>query len=347
MSRSEHAPTVMRPGIPTVGPVERALALRSLPLFRALPAREVSVLAQLLREQAIPRGRQLQSAGSRVSALHLLTDGRVRIERDGAPATSLEAPQALGLIELLAGAPARLTVTADTNVMALVIDRGALLDVLEDQFLLVLHLRDALGGELAARQADLGRYDLPRTEAVPMEPAAVGSTALDLVQALLWLEQIPELRALGVAVLAALLGEEPTTRFAAGELLLAAGTEATRFLVLVEGDVVCTAADGATSFRAGRGDALGRDAVLAGLAHPYSAVAETAGIAIPVDAQVFWDQAEDNFQVALAALSMSARRLLWLEELEPDRPHGGITAAAPAGGRHFDGAVPATSTEDG
>lgn len=304
--------------IPTVGPVERALALRSLPLFRGLPARDLSVLAQLLREHVVPRGRALQSAGKRVDAVHLLTDGRVRLQRDGAPIVSLDAPVALGLIELLAGEPARLTAIAETNVTSLVIDRSALLDVLEDQFPLVLHLRTALGRQIAARQAEMGRYDLPRIQS-PLEPAAIGTVALDLVESLLWLEQFPELRRLGVAVLAALLGEEPTVRFAAGERLFEAGAEAERFMVIVEGSVVCTSDAGAT-FRAGPGDVLGRDAVLAGLAHAYSAEAATAGFAIPIAAQAFWDLAEDNFHVASAALSMSARRLLWLEEQQPDRP---------------------------
>lgn len=313
--------------IPTVGPVERALALRSLPLFRGLPAREVSALAQLLREHVVPRGRLLQRAGSRVNALHLLTDGRVRLQRDDAPAEFLEAPEALGLLELLAGEPARLTAIADSNVTALVIDRGALLDVLEDQFQLVLHLRTALGRQIADRQAELGCYELPRG-GTPIEPAANGSAPLDLVESLLWLEQVPELRALGVAALAELLGEEPTVRFAAAEQLFEAGAEATRLIVLVEGDVVCTAADGTAPFRASRGDVLGREAVLAGLAHPYSAVAETAGIAIPIDAQRFWDLAEDHFQVALAALSMSARRLLWLEEQQPPGPDRGIATVS-------------------
>jgi CRP-like cAMP-binding protein len=326
--RSDPSAMPMRRWIPTVGPVERTLALRSLPLFRGLPARELSALAQLLHEQVVPRGQLLHRAGSHVQALHLLTDGRVRLQHDATPAAILEAPQALGFVELLAGEPARVTAVAESIVTALVIDRGALLDVLEDQFSLVLHLRTALGRQIAARQTELGRYELPRTGA-PIAPARIGSAPLDLVESLLRLEQVPELRTFGVAVLAALVGEEPTVSFTAGERLFDAGAEATRLIVLVEGDVVCTAADNAATFRAGPGDVLGRDAVLGGLEHPYSAVAETAGIAIPIDAQRFWDLAEDNFHVALAALSMSACRLLWLDEQQPPAPPPGPTPSSP------------------
>ncbi len=343
--RHDRGPTaVRRQWIPTVGPVERALALRSLPLFRGLQPREVSMLAQLLREDVVPPGQVLQSAGRRIDAVHLLTDGRVRLQRDGVAGVALEAPAALGLIELLAGEPAHLTAIADSDVNALTIDRGALLDVLEDQFSVVLHLRAALGRQIAARQAELGRYDLPRA-GEPIAPATIASAPLDIVESLLWLEQVPELRALGVAVLAALLGQEPTVRFAAGEALLEAGTEASRLVVLVEGAVVCTPADGAAPFRAAHGDVLGCDAVLAGLVHPYSAVAETPGVAIPIDAQVFWDLAEDHFHVARAALAMSARRLLWLDEQQPDGPPA-IARDESGGGRRSVGAVLATSMED-
>jgi CRP-like cAMP-binding protein len=320
--------TRIRAAVPTIGPVERALALRSLPLFRSLKAHEVALLAQQLRESALRPGRALHSAGERIEAVHLLTEGRLRQCRDGGPPSWIDAPHTIGLLELLAAEPARTTVIAETPVRALVIDRAALFDALEDQFSLVLQLRTALGGQIAERRAASGAYQLPRELSATLF-GAVAPDQFDLVHSLLWLQQVAELRPLGVAVLAALLRNEGATPLRAGEQLFEAGSDPTRFVLLVAGTVRCTPPD-AEPFRADPGDVLGRDAVLSGSPHPYSAIAETAGLAIGIDGRVFWDLAEDHFHVALAALSMSARRLLWLDErrAEADMPDGAPQSSA-------------------
>jgi CRP-like cAMP-binding protein len=318
----------------TVGPMERALALRSLPLFRSLHGRELAMLAQLVREQVTPAGTVLHPAGEPVRAVHLLIEGRVGEEQDGRVVARREAPEAIGLVELLAGAPAHATATAETRITTLVIDRAALLDVLEEQFPLLLQLRAVLGREVAARQVELGRYDGPApatTEELSRLPDAP-----DLVDCLLCLRRAPELRSLGVAVLAALVRDERAIRLPAGERIFAAGEEARRFTVVAEGAVVCTPPEPAASFRAGPGDLIGHNAALTGLPYAYGAVTETPVATIGIDAQLFWDVAEDHFQVALTALSMCAARLLWLEGLRVRRgvqANGNATPMLAAAGK--------------
>jgi CRP-like cAMP-binding protein len=135
-----------------------------------------------------------------------------------------------------------------------------------------------------------------------------------LINCLLWLQRAPELRVLGVAVLAALLRDHRPLRYAAGEELFAAGAEASSFLVVVSGTVTCTPSSAQGGFQARPGDVLGRDAALAGLPYQYAAVAETPATAIGIGAPVFWDVAEDPFHVSRAALAMTARRLLSLRD---------------------------------
>jgi CRP-like cAMP-binding protein len=312
MNSIDDAPAIAAP-FETVGPVERALALRSLPLFQELRARQVALLASLMREYVAPRGTMLQRAGERVRTVYLLRDGRVRQTRDGQVLPTLDAPDALGLVDWLADERVSASAVAETDITALAIDAPALRDVLEDNFPLILHLRRVLGDEIAALERELGSHQ--------MAAAMVGSAALsnpaeplDLVGCLVRLQGATELRALGVAVLAALLRGEGTVRAAAGDQLWAAGAEATRFLVMVHGEATCTPPEPHAPFHAGAGDMLGRDAALAGLPYPYRAVADGPVVAIPIDAHAFWDVAEDHFHVAHAALAMAARRLISLKE---------------------------------
>jgi CRP-like cAMP-binding protein len=183
-----------------------------------------------------------------------------------------------------------------------------------------------LGHEVAALETELQSYELPVSDRSAEAPPAMPDS-FDLVQCLLCLQRAPELRGLGVAVLAALLRDHEPSRLEAGAELFAAGTEAERFFVLVHGEVDCTPAAAAGRFLARVGDVLGRDAALASLPYQYTAVAKTPAAAIGIDAQVFWDVAEDHFHVARAALSMCARRLLWLQNQRAER---GMPATRPA-----------------
>ena len=296
----------------TVGPVERALALRSVPLFHGLRAPQLAILAQHMREDIAPRGSVLQRAGDRVRAAYLLSDGRVREQGEGDRLASLDPPQVLGLMPLLAGQPTDTTAIAETDVSALVIDGAVLFDVLEEHFSLLLHIAQVLGRQIADLEKELACYE-PPTGGAPPEPRGAATDSFDLVQCLLCLQGAPELRELGVAVLAALVREHGAVRLDAGRELFAAGAPANAFFVLLNGEMDCTPSTDQGRFRAGPGDVLGRDAALAGLPYPYSAVAAGPAAAIRIETQVFWDVAEDHFHVARAALAMVARRLLWLE----------------------------------
>lgn len=304
----------------TIGPLERALALRALPPFRSVPARDVAALAQILHEEEVPHGAVLYEPGEPLDALWILTEGRLHRRAHDGGNDWLEAPEALGLLELLADAPAQATVIAEDRVRALVIERSALLELLDDRFTLVLGLRAALGHEIVRLEAKTARYALPGAPA-GAAPLPCGSS--DLVERLLVVRSIADLRPLGVAVLSALVRENRTLTFGRGEKLLAAGDEPTRFLVLCAGEVQCTPPSGGGAFRAGPGVLLGRDAVLSALPYAYNAVAVTPGQALAIDAQVFWDIAEDHSHVARAALAMSARRLLSLGAPPGDMPRTG------------------------
>lgn len=302
----------------TIGPVERTLWLRGVAPFTGLRARLLAALAQLMREEIVRAGHPVRPVGRVSRSVRLLMDGRLEIQGEGGARGELEAPQVIGLTELLAGRERRAGLVAATDVTILTISGAAFFDLLEEEFALVLQLRQALGQAIAAAQE--ARHDWAPEPVLDL-PAAPHPELERFVDRMLALHAVPMLRAFGVAVLAALLRDEPARRLQAGATLFAAGDAAERLIVISEGTVVGTAPDGAT-FRAGAGAILGDNEALTGLPHACTVRCETPVAVIALDAREIWDAAEDHFHVARALLGFSARRLLRLE-------HAAVASLAP------------------
>jgi len=293
----------------TLGPIERALVLRAVPLLSGMPAGQLTALAQLAVERGARAGEVLQAAGRGVRAMAVLLDGRVRLERDGRHVGQLEAPDTLGLLELLAEQPAPATIVAATPVALLAIDAAIWWDVLEEDLSLLVQLRHTLGRALAAADAAQGAYDLAAPPASGAGDPAAAAPPSDLVDRLNCLHHVPMLRPFGVAVLAELLRDEDERRLAAGEALLRAGEAARELVIIADGAVDCRA-PGAAPTRVGAGAVLGANAALCGLPHAYDAVVAAPGSAIAIDAARLWDVAEDHFHVARALLAQAALQAL-------------------------------------
>lgn len=304
--------------LPVVEPLQRALHLRSLELFGDLAARELAVFAGLMGERWLRRGEVLFVEGQRVQVLYLLVEGRVRLEQGGTT-RYVEAPEGVGLIELLARVEARSRAVAATNALALAIEGAALLEVLEDHFATFLQIRAALGLRVRDLYRRFGCREgsdstAPPRPAPPLAPAAAEPAALAMVDQLIRLHRVPELRDFGVGVLAALIRDGNAVRFGAGEGLWSDDDEAEFLAVVVDGTVRCSGGDAIGRFRVGPGAVLGLPAAFGGTRHLYAAVAETAVVVIRVDVPVLLDVAEDHFHVATSMLAHSARTLLRLQE---------------------------------
>jgi CRP-like cAMP-binding protein len=293
-------------GTLTIGPMERAVQLRALPLFDAMRTAQVVGLAQLAEERQLFAGGVLQERGRTVRALAVLLDGVVRVEREGAAPVQIEAPHPIGVLELLADQPSPTRLIAARPVSLLAIDASRWWDVLEEEFAIVVELRAALGRALAAHQT---------IDVVPGAAAAEadGPVSQDTVDQLLRLHRVPLLRPFGVAVLDALVrGGQAECEYAAGASLFSAGDSAEQLLVVTHGEVSC-GADGGAAQSAGPGAVLGANAALSGLAHGHDARAVVPTTAIAIDARRVWDLAEDHFHVARALLAHAARRLIALD----------------------------------
>ncbi len=315
----------MRHRLPVVGPLERALFLRSLALFRDLPATDLVPLAQLMREQWVRRGSVLYSPGRRVRVIHFLVEGRMRYERDGRPVRRAQAPDAVGLIEILADEETSMHAIADSNMLTLVIDSEAFLDVMDDRFSIFLHLRNALGRQMLDQQRPADWGILP--PATPPEIGRFRDASLDVVERLIWLQCSPVLKGLGVSVLAALARDELEIRLRPGEPLWETGAEARFFALIAHGTIACTPDSSGTSIRVGAGTVIGMEAAFAGIPHAYTAVAETAAVAIRIDVQDLLDVAEDHAHVVTRILAFNAQLLRQLQERNAGSAANAPTAA--------------------
>jgi CRP-like cAMP-binding protein len=309
----------VRDRLPVVEPLQRALYLRSVPLFRGLRAEHLVAFARLMRERWVRRGTLLCAQGAASGAVQFLVAGRVRIERDRRQLRAAEAPASIGLLELLAQAPSAVTAVAATNVLALVIDGAALLDVIEDHFSIFTEIRRAIGEQMLALRDERDRGSMRQPPVVrdlgPPSPPRLG-----LVERLIWLSRSPVLRDLGVSVLAVLARDEDELRLREGQVLWAEGAPADFVALLVSGYVGCAGGAKGAAFRAGPGTVLGLDAAFTGIPHEHAAVARTAVVAIRLGVQSLLDVAEDHSHVAARVLAHCAGMLLELRGPLPAAP---------------------------
>lgn len=319
----------MKYGLPEVGPLERALSLRSLALFHTLNANELAACAQLTQERYIRRGEVLYEEGGPPRSLFLRVDGRVHLEQHGRRLRDFEASDDAGLVELLAGRSHQSRAVADSNALALVIDSAALLDLMEEHFSFFLEIRDALGAEVGRQQRTLGSYHtlsapLERISADAASKAVNGAApiraALDLAETLLALQRTPVFSQVGLAILAALTSEDEDIPLEPGALLWDNGAAPTFLALIADGIVSCVPEQPEHTFRAGPGALLGVDATFGGSPYAYRATAETPVIARRIDVQMLLDLAEDHFELASRMLAHCANEVLRLQSVAATRP---------------------------
>src|SRR5262245_7122188 len=115
----------------TIGPVERALWLRSVPPFTGVRARPLAALAQLTHEELVPAGATIVPLGRSARTVRCLVDGRLRARGPGGSTDVLDAPRVIGLPELLAGSELRVALSAEADATILTIAGAAFFDLLE------------------------------------------------------------------------------------------------------------------------------------------------------------------------------------------------------------------------
>jgi CRP-like cAMP-binding protein len=131
-----------------LGLLERALAARESPLFRAAGVQATLRLVELASEIALRPGEVLFREGASCDAMDLITSGLVAIERRGPPLSASFGPGSLvGGCSLVATARYPFTAIAPEGAVVLRMRKDDLFDVMEDHFSLTRALLRAINAE--------------------------------------------------------------------------------------------------------------------------------------------------------------------------------------------------------
>ena len=127
--------------------------LAEIPLFSALSKRDLTRIAKASNEITVPAGHVLVDQGDAGREAFVIIDGTASVKRNGRKVGTLVAGNSVGELALLDHGPRTATVTADTELTALVLSAREFAGVIEE----VPGLAQKLLGELAARVRDLDR----------------------------------------------------------------------------------------------------------------------------------------------------------------------------------------------
>ena len=124
--------------------------LKSVPLFEHCSRRELSRIAGITDEIAVPEGKVLITEGDRGREFFVIISGEVEVRRRGRKVAALGPGTYFGEIALLSQQPRTATVTAVTPLRVLVIADRAFVDLLDEIPELWLKVARSLAERVAA-----------------------------------------------------------------------------------------------------------------------------------------------------------------------------------------------------
>jgi CRP-like cAMP-binding protein len=294
-----------------VGPLDRVLLLRTLPMLQGLGPIQLAAIAQHAKETFLPRNTTLHLADGVNEAIHLIVDGQIEVRRDNGSPRQLGPGDAVGFTEMLSRSTPGLEVRASADTTTLELDWDAQLDVCEEHFPVVMqYLRYIATAtvELLKRQPAQAIHPIPVIEAQGFE------SPLNLIERTLVLSRSCAFSNGCLDALSELAHHVTEIRWSAGEQIWARNDPADYFLLLASGSVRCYPPYG-SSFAYHAGNVLGMYAALSEAPRWHDAVSEQRAIALKIDIEPFIDILEDHFDLALDFLSRLASDLMALESI--------------------------------
>ncbi len=283
----------------------RLSALRAVPGFAGLPTDELAALAGVAEEQLVARGAPIVKRGDPPLRAYVILDGKAH-----ARGHALGPRSVVGGLELLAGVPIACDVTTESDVLALALRRGDVLDFFEESYAATFAGMRALAaqvlGELARR--DMGHRPFA---APPPPPRRRSSGPLSLADRILHLHNgmmMGKSRLEAVADVAQVTVEEHAP---AGTVLWLCGDLAAHTYSIVSGEIECRR-PGRAAYRVGPGNDAGAVEAHAGAARWYDAIAATDLVALRIELADVMDVIEDNVDLAHDILRSMAGVLLQL-----------------------------------
>ena len=302
----------MRPEIRTLGHVQRVLLLKKGHFTGNLPASDLGLVVEYLRERTWAAGEVLLTEGEPVPAAHFLADGTVLLRRGGRDVARAEAGTELGGLEMLARAESALTAVAETEVRSLELSTESSAEMLDDHFGIFHRILQQNCRQIIA----LTRRIPDATSAMP-PPRVVPPPAreMDLVERIFFLRQAPPFARSSINALAELSRAVTEVRFDPGTVLWSEGYSARGVFLVVSGRVVARSPRFGFEMQVGAGQPLGILEAFAQVPRWYEATIVEPTVALSGDVETFVDVLEDNFEMAMDYLAVIARWTLSLSQL--------------------------------
>jgi hypothetical protein len=129
--------------------IDKVMTLKSIDLFRAVPAEDLVHVARVVREQRFGPGAALFSEGDPPGPLYIPLDGRILLQRGGTPTGEIPAGSPVGTWSLFDDQPRTHSAVALGELRALVVEREDFYDALAEN---VEILRSLIGDLLRRLQ---------------------------------------------------------------------------------------------------------------------------------------------------------------------------------------------------
>jgi CRP-like cAMP-binding protein len=302
----------MRPEIRTIGHVQRVLLLKKGRFTGNLPASDLALVVEYLREHTYAAGEVLLREGQPVPAVHFIADGTVRLQRGGVDVARAEAGTELGGMEMLARADSALTVIAETEVRCLELSAESNGELLDEHFGIFHRVLQQNCRQIIAltRRLPDATASLP-----PPRVAPPPGREMDLVERIFFLRQAPPFARSSINALAELSRALTEVRFEPGTVLWSEGYSARGVFLVVSGRVTARSPRFGFEMQVGAGQPLGILEAFAQVPRWYEATIVEPTVALSGDVETFVDVLEDNVEMAMDYLAVIARWTLSLSQL--------------------------------
>ena len=130
--------------------VEKVLFLKSIDLFRALPAEELAQIAEIAEEQEFVAGDPIFGEGEPGDALYLVVEGQVRVHKSSKLLATLGVRDVVGEMAVLDGEPRSASVTTVSDATLLKIGRDDFRDILTERPEIAMGVIKVLSNRLRA-----------------------------------------------------------------------------------------------------------------------------------------------------------------------------------------------------
>jgi CRP-like cAMP-binding protein len=297
-----------------VGPLDRVLLLRTLPVLQGLGPVQLAAIAQHAQERFLPRNTVLHLADGVNDAIHLIVDGEVEVRRQGGPPRTVSSGAAVGFTAMLSRSNPGLEVQVNVDTTTLELDWDAQLDVCEEHFPVLMRYLAYLAGSTVEK---LERRPIADMKSVPLIEAQRFGSRLNLVERVLLLSRSSAFSNGCLDALSELAHHVNETKWNAGEQIWARGDRGDYFLLLASGSMQCRSRP-TDSFGCQAGNVLGMYEALSQGPRWHDAVCRQDTVALKVDIEPFIDILEDHFDLALDFLALLAVNLMALEATDAE-----------------------------